>query len=76
MKKFIKAQVTSAVPLTKTEQGEIKKWVRENIDSAVRLQKRVDPNVIAGVKVHAGDWLFDGTFRGELERFKQALIEE
>lgn len=73
-KKYIKvAQVTSAVLLSKNQLKEVRTWVKSSIGEGVELRTQVDPSVIAGIRVRAGDWLFDGTFQGELERFKNTL---
>lgn len=69
------AEVTSAVPLTKKEQLKIERWVHKSVGEDVKFTSRVNPGVIAGLKVRAGDWLYDGTFQGELERVRQVLIE-
>lgn len=68
------AEVVSAVPLAKEEESKIRSWVAKNVGRDVKFTTRVDPQVIAGIRVKAGDWLFDATFKGELERARNTLV--
>lgn len=68
------AAITTAVPLAKEQERKVKSWIKANLGNTIKIQTVIDPKVIAGIRVRAGDWLFDGTFKGELERAKQALI--
>lgn len=69
------AVITTAVPLTKEEEKRVRDWIKRNLGNAIKIRTVVDPKVIAGMRVRAGDWLFDGTFAAELERVKGYLIE-
>lgn len=68
------AEVVSAVPLNKAQERQVAAWVERNLGEGVGLTKKVDPKVIAGIRLKAGDWLFDATFKGELERVRNTLL--
>ena len=62
------AEVTSALPLTSTEQDAVKK----NFD-AKEITFKVDPAILGGLVVKIGDKVLDGSVAGKLEGLRQSL---
>lgn len=68
-----KAQITSALPLTPTEQDEIKKNVAEKIGQDSPVTFKVNPSILGGLIVRVGDKIMDGSVAGQLEGMRKSL---
>jgi len=66
-----KVQVTSALPLTEGEQSSIKSDLAGRGASEVAF--RVDPKILGGLVLRAGDRVVDGSVAGRLESLRQSL---
>ena len=70
-----RVQVRTAVPLDDAHrerlQGELRKVMRRE----PVLEFHVDPDLIGGLVVQAGDWLYDVSVRSRLEALRNQLIE-
>lgn len=62
------AEVTSALPLNKSEQDAVKKSF-----SAKEVSFKVDPSILGGLVVKIGDKVLDGSVAGKLEGLRQTL---
>ena len=62
------AEVTSALPLTDTEQETVKKSF-----DAKEVSFKVDPGILGGLVVKIGDKILDGSVAGKLEGLRQNL---
>lgn len=71
--KQIDVDVTSAVKLTKTQQAEISASLEKRLARKVKLNCNVDPELVAGVLIKAGDIVIDGSVRSKLDRLADAL---
>jgi len=63
------AVVTSALPLTDAEQGEVKKALGDSAD----VTFKVDPNILGGLVVRVGDKVLDGSVSGQLGALRQSM---
>jgi len=63
-----KVLVVSAVPLTDDEKAEVLK-----ITGAKQIEYRVDPSILGGMILRAGDKVVDGSVRGDLSALSMAL---
>ena len=66
------AEVTSALPLTDTEQGTVKKDLLAKTGAADVIF-RVDPAILGGLVVKVGDKVLDGSVAGKLENLRENL---
>lgn len=66
------AEVTSALPLTPTEQETVKKDILAK-SGAQAVTFRVDPAILGGLVVRVGDKVLDGSVAGKLEGLRQNL---
>ena len=71
--KEIDVDITSAVKLTKQQQTDISKSLETRLARKVKLNCSVDPELIAGVLIKAGDTVIDGSLRSKLNRLSDAL---
>ncbi|MEN9558512.1 MAG: hypothetical protein RL141_881 [Candidatus Parcubacteria bacterium] len=67
------AVVTSAIPLPAPFLQRITAALSTLLKQDIWLESRVDPTVIAGLRVQAGDWVFDATRHGRIRRLEQSL---
>lgn len=66
--KTLDVQVTSAVDLDANYKKTLADALTKRLHRTVSLQCTVDPNLLGGVVVRAGDLVFDGSVRGKLNR--------
>jgi F-type H+-transporting ATPase subunit delta len=71
----VRATATTAVPLSKAQQDQLRKQLRDMLEKDVVLEARVDESIIGGIVVRVGDQVIDGSVRTKLERLKQRLAE-
>lgn len=69
----IKARVTSAAALPASELDTIATALKKRFGREVDIQTAVDPSLIGGAVIDAGDVVIDGSLRGKLERLQTAL---
>jgi F-type H+-transporting ATPase subunit delta len=65
--------VTSAAPLNETERGRIGAALERRLRRKVRLHFQIDPELIGGAVLRAGDLVIDGSLRTRLERIAYEL---
>lgn len=66
------AEVTSALPLNKSEEESVKKDVLAKV-GAKEVAFRVDPAILGGLVIRVGDKILDGSVAGKLEGLRQNL---
>ena len=71
--KEIEVDVTSAVKLKKAQQTSLSKSLEKRLARKVKLNCSVDPELVAGVLIKAGDTVIDGSLRSKLNRLSDAL---
>jgi F-type H+-transporting ATPase subunit delta len=71
--KEIDVDITSAVKLNKKQQTSIGKSLEKRLARKVKLNCSVDPELVAGVIIKAGDTVIDGSLRSKLNRLSDAL---
>jgi F-type H+-transporting ATPase subunit delta len=67
------AQVTTALPLTSAQQQGVAQALRQALGKDPKIETRVDPSILGGVKVRVGSRLFDASLRSKLDSLKFAL---
>jgi len=71
----IEAEVVSAVALSATQQDAIAASLKRRLKREVNLNTRIDPALVGGAIIRAGDLVIDGSVRGRLERLAAELIQ-
>lgn len=67
------ATVTSAVPLSDGELGDVKKKLAEISGGEVVVNTQVDESILGGIIVRIGDRLIDGSTRNRLQELKATI---
>lgn len=70
---MLEAEVISAFPLSAEQQKEMVGLLEKRFDRKVTTRVRVDPELIGGVKINAGDVVIDASVRGQLDNMAFAL---
>lgn len=68
-------QVMTAVPLPADQRDRLTRQLRDAFHFEPLLDARVDPNLIGGLVVRIGDWVYDSSIRTRLETLRDQLIE-
>lgn len=71
----IRVQVRSAVPLTAEEEQRLLGELHQAFQIQPVLEKAVDPELLGGLVVRVGDWLYDASVRTRLETLRNQIIE-
>ena len=65
--------VTSALPLTAEQGAKLSDALTRRLRRTVRLNTTVDPSLIGGAVVRAGDFVVDGSLRGRIARLGNTM---
>jgi F-type H+-transporting ATPase subunit delta len=69
----VDVEVISAVPLDAAQQEKLSAALSKRLKSQVRMQNSVDPALLGGAVVRAGDLVIDGSLKGRLQRLATDL---
>jgi F-type H+-transporting ATPase subunit delta len=72
--KTARVEVTSATPLSTTEQQQLTQALQIRLQRAVTLECQVDDSLLGGAIIKTGDWVFDDSVRSKLTRLTTALV--
>jgi F-type H+-transporting ATPase subunit b len=67
------AEITSALPLTDSEQASVKQDVLSKIGDQATVAFRVDPSILGGLIIRVGDKVIDNSVAGQLDELRQQL---
>jgi F-type H+-transporting ATPase subunit delta len=71
----VEVEVCSAVPLTQEQRAKVIADVRAVAQVEAILKEKVDPEILGGLIVRLGDWVYDASLRTKLETIRNQLIE-
>jgi F-type H+-transporting ATPase subunit delta len=69
----IEVEVRSAEPLNEATRAALKRALERRLARSVELENVIDPGVIGGAVIRAGDLVIDGSVHGRLEGLATAL---
>tara|TARA_B100000809_G_scaffold192361_1_gene191170 strand:- start:527 stop:1162 length:636 start_codon:yes stop_codon:yes gene_type:complete len=72
----IQVHVTSATPIDESLTGLIENVLRGVLRSEISLVYTIDPKLIGGLVIRAGDTVFDGSVINQLERLRSQALEQ
>jgi F-type H+-transporting ATPase subunit delta len=70
---FVRAQVTSAAPLSDARKAELQSALTAVAGKQVRCEFTVDPDLIGGVVARIGSTVYDGSLRTQLDLMQERL---
>lgn len=71
--KTVNVDVTSAVELEAAQTQTLSAALEKRLARKVKLNCKVDKNIISGLVIQAGDMVIDGSVKGKLNRLTQTL---
>jgi F-type H+-transporting ATPase subunit delta len=71
--RIVRATITSATPLGDEELAKLRASLVKRFGREVEVSTAVDPSLIGGAVIDAGDVVIDGSLRNKLERLGAAL---
>ena len=70
----VDVEIRAAVPLTEGQVDAYAQALKRRFEQEVDVKTVVDPGLLGGAVVYAGDTVIDGSFRGRLARLSEALL--
>jgi F-type H+-transporting ATPase subunit delta len=70
----VRVQVQSAVPLPDDQRDRLHQELREAFKLEPILETGVDPDLLGGLVVRVGDWVYDASVRTQLDLIRNQLI--
>ena len=70
----VDVQITAAVALTDTQIDAYSTALERRFEQQVHVQIAVDPSLLGGAVIRAGDTVIDGSLRSRLTRLNEALL--
>jgi F-type H+-transporting ATPase subunit delta len=70
----VAVEVISAVTLSAEQQQQLTAALTRRLQRTVHLQCRIDPELLGGAVIKAGDLVIDGSLRGKVEKLGQAIL--
>ena len=67
------ALVISAISLSNSEKKDIQEMLVQRFGADVSVDYQTDADVLGGVRIEAGDWVFDTTVASELKKLTNLL---
>jgi F-type H+-transporting ATPase subunit delta len=71
----VRVSVRSAVPLDEDHRERLTQQLRQMMNREPVLEIRVVPELIGGLMIQVGDWLYDASVRSRLEALQNQLIQ-
>lgn len=71
--RVLKVHVRSAVPMGAAETARLREALQRRFDRDIELEQSLDPSMLGGAVIDAGELVIDGSVRGRLARLETAL---
>lgn len=72
--KTLGVEIFSFLPLTDKQQLALKDKLSKKLKRDVSIEIMVDPSLLGGVVIRAGDYVLDGSVKGKLSSMQQELL--
>lgn len=69
----LQVRVVSAIPLEPGQEERMSAALRKRYDCEIELRNEVDPGVLGGAVIYAGDEVIDGSLKGRLDKLQASL---
>lgn len=70
---YSKVEFTTAVPIDTNEQEKFSKLLQARLKRTVKMHCAVDKNLLGGFVARAGNYVLDGSLKGQLVKLKEAM---
>lgn len=70
----LKVTVRSSTPIDATESAHLQAALKRRFKRDIEIEHSIDPTLLGGAIIDAGDVVIDGSLRGRLARLEQALM--
>jgi len=70
----IHVEVRTAVPMPDDQRERLREQLRDSLRLEPLLDTRIDPDLLGGLLVRVGDWLYDASVRARLQSIRDQLI--
>jgi F-type H+-transporting ATPase subunit delta len=71
----LKVRVRSATPIDAGEIARLRDALKRRFNRDIELEQTLDPSVLGGAVIDAGEMVIDGSVRGRLARLESALAQ-
>jgi F-type H+-transporting ATPase subunit delta len=71
--KTVVVEVTSATAMTTKQKEQLLQALKIRLQREINANFNIDPSLMGGAIIRAGDFVIDGSVRAKLERMKQAI---
>ena len=71
----MRVEVQSATPLPEDQRERLRRELKETFQREPLLSVRTDPELLGGLVVRVGDWLYDASVRTQLDSIRNQIIE-
>ena len=71
--KELDVQITSAAPMSADQAAKLASALKSRLKRTIRLATAVDPTLLGGAVIRAGDLVIDGSLTGRLQKLATAL---
>jgi len=71
--KVLQVRLRTATPIDANETAKIREALKRRFGRDIELEQTVDPSVLGGAVIDAGDVVIDGSVRGRLHQLEAAL---
>lgn len=68
--------VYSAKLLSSEQRRQLDNTFTAKLNKNIRLENKIDPSLIGGIKVEINNQVWDGSYKAKMERMKASLLEE
>ncbi len=71
----LRVHVRSALPIEAAQQQQLSSALERRFDRSVSLDISIDPELLGGAVIEAGDVVIDGSLRGKIARMRSELMQ-
>ena len=72
---IVRVEVITAVGLDRAQREEISRRLVEATGKEIRMEERIEPDIMGGLVIRIGDQVVDGSLRSKLRGLKRSLAE-
>ncbi|MCY4329071.1 MAG: F0F1 ATP synthase subunit delta [Endozoicomonadaceae bacterium] len=65
--------VSSVTPLSESQLSQLTEHLSKRLAKKINMQTAIDPSLIGGIKICAGNWIYDGSLRATLNQLADTI---